>query len=830
MELKNLLDESKKYLQNKDKTYANNLLNTALSTNVEGYEKSFWSEFLNVTYMPDFLELLPDENARNQWAEKSLEIIRKTNFNLLDMFSQRTSRHPEKVLFRQVTEGNSIDWTYEKIFSYTKEIAAAILAISDGTPKVAIFSENSVPSASADLACLFYDILVSPLNVNFNMNEVQSIFETLNINIVFTDTEERYKKLFDLRNDTSLDFKIICTKADCTKNSKDLFLGSYLRSLDGDKIDDLIERRPKFRINEVATVMFTSGSTGKPKGISFSVYNLISKRYCRGAALEKVGRDEVFLCYLPLFHTFGRFLEMLGTIYWNGTYVFTGNTSPETLMKLFRTVEPSVFISVPLRWMQLEDEAMKNINQVTDESQKNTAFRKATGRNLHWGLSAAGYLDPKTFRFFRKNGVELCSGFGMTEGTGGITMTPPGEYFDDSVGKPLPGIYLKLAEHNELQIKGHYVARYLDDKAPGDIIPYPDEDDYWLPTGDVFEKMENGHYKIVDRLKDIYKNNKGQTIAPRNVENKFTGVPGIKSVFLVGDGKPYNVLLIVPDKNEEILFSKSQTTIDEYYNQIIRAANDELPSYERVINYTVVERDFSQDKGELTPKGSFNRKTILENFKDVIEQLYVSNSINIKIEDLIISIPRWYFRDLSILENDIYAEENYLYNKVNKTKLHFSKSGSSEVEGYNSIIIGNFEYKVKGKKIDLGRLIRQPLLWLGNKELMEFGRYKYGWDTSFGNFYQHIFLTDFIYDNEPPQLKRNKDAMIAEIYRLNMKLFSSDKSIVINSLEILSGFLSKSDENISNLIRSRIELLARHNDEDVRATAYRILLLDEPQS
>ena len=78
--------------------------------------------------------------------------------------------------------------------------------------------------------------------------------------------------------------------------------------------------------------MFTSGSTGRPKGVAFTQLNLVSKRFARAAALPDVGDDEVLLCYLPLFHTFGRYLEMLGTIFWRGTYVFAGNPSAETLL------------------------------------------------------------------------------------------------------------------------------------------------------------------------------------------------------------------------------------------------------------------------------------------------------------------------------------------------------------------------------------------------------------------------------------------------------------------------------------------------------------------
>ena len=116
---------------------------------------------------------------------------------------------------------------------------------------------------------------------------------------------------------------------------------------------------------------------------------------------------------------------------------------------------------------------------------RRSVIRSIVGQRLRWGLSAAGYLDPRVFRFFEQAGIHVSSGFGMTEGTGGITMTPPGRYVDNSHGLPLPGIRLRLGPDDELQASGHYVAPYLEDKKPGDLIPFPEnpETDYWLAYG-----------------------------------------------------------------------------------------------------------------------------------------------------------------------------------------------------------------------------------------------------------------------------------------------------------------------------------------------------------
>ena len=153
-----------------------------------------------------------------------------------------------------------------------------------------------------------------------------------------------------------------------------------------------------------------------------------------------------------------RYFEMLGTIYWGGTYVFAGSPTAEGLIGELGRVRPTGLISVPVRWTQIREQCLERMDGDSDPAAEAAVFREVVGDRLRWGLSAAGYLDPLVFRFFQRNGVDLCSGFGMTEATGGITMTPPGSYVDGTVGIPLPGMRIRFGEHQELQIAGSCVA------------------------------------------------------------------------------------------------------------------------------------------------------------------------------------------------------------------------------------------------------------------------------------------------------------------------------------------------------------------------------------
>lgn len=795
-----------------------------LSHNAASISREAWLDFLDTTKKPGFLSSLSDNKARMRWTEVVFVLLQHTDYSIRDMMNSRVKENPDKCLFREMASPAPIEWSYEQIQRHLREMAALFFQSSKTPPRVAIFSDNCLESACTDLACLSYDIFDTPLSIHFSADILIHIFDLLKINIAVVDSKERFAVLLKVKAKTKTKFKIFTLNAGLTKENESSFLQQECKKLSGKEIEELLSMHPKRNNTEVATTMFTSGSTGLPKGVSFSSYNIVSKRYARTAALPLVG-DESFLCYLPLFHTFGRYLEMIGTIFWSGTYTFAGNSSAETLFSLFPKINPTGFISIPLRWQELYELCQDRVNKVGNAGLREQAVREIVGQKLSWGLSAAGYLDPKVFKFFNQYGIALCSGFGMTEATGGITMTPPGQYREMSVGIPLPGVRTRLTSDSELQISGHYIGRYLEDAGPGDSIPYPDPDSKtgWLSTGDVFTASEDGYYEIIDRIKDIYKNNRGQTVAPQVIEKKFYKVPGIRNTFLVGDSRPYNVLLIAPDKEDPLYKDLSGDNLKEYFHQIVMAANADAAPYERVVNFTLLDRNFSSDMGELTPKGSFNRKTIEKNFLPVIETLYISNVVTIEAGDFTIRIPRWFFRDLGILENDILFENGKLFDRRNKRYLDFRKSSTDYFE------VGDLRYKITSPDIDLGIFARQPKLWLGNPQLVAFCPIKEGWDLSPGSISESAYFIQRDYRKEDLQTVkaiRNPEVLKAHLL-ISSALFLplEEASLAINELGQL---FADADPRLAWVVRLRMEALAYHPEEEIRTLAYRTILLKAP--
>jgi len=415
-----------------------------------------WHRYLDETRRSVFLQALPDAAARNRWAETTFSVIRGTQFGLESLFEQRVREHPERTFFQEMEGGKARPWSYQNILGKLRTIAALFWSIHPEPPRVAIVSENSLDSACCDLACLTYDILVTPLNPHFNAETLAWIFDELQINTVVVETEELRARLEATRSLTKGSFHLFLLDPDAdAPGPQESRLGEALAQLGSFQVEKILEERPRREITELATVMFTSGSTGRPKGVQYTIYNLISKRFARAAALPKVGEGEILFCFLPLYHTFGRYLEMMGMIFWGGSYVFAGNPSFETLLAGLQEVRPTGLISIPRRWQQIKERCLAEMDAADDRSTRDECFHRVVGDRLRWGLSAAGALEPAAFHFLQRHGVELCSGFGMTEATGGITMTPPGAYEDNSVGIPLPGLEARLSEEGELQISGH---------------------------------------------------------------------------------------------------------------------------------------------------------------------------------------------------------------------------------------------------------------------------------------------------------------------------------------------------------------------------------------
>jgi long-subunit acyl-CoA synthetase (AMP-forming)/ribosomal protein S18 acetylase RimI-like enzyme len=646
------------------------------------------------------------------WLALSLRAVREADYGFGELLRSREATDPRTVALR-VLGADACEVTVADLSRRARAIARGILALVGGDPdaKVAILSENGLEAALCDLACLSNGIVDFPLPANAVAEQVVFMLKHSGARVLLVSDEEQVAKVLpSLPGLPQLEHVVVFSRPAAERNA--------LLSLDqmvsqGAEFDDAARaaRAAAVKATDVATVMYTSGTTGKPKGIVFTHENVVSKRFARAFALPHVNEGDLFLCYLPLYHTFGRWFELTGTLFWGATYVFARSTAQASLLEDFRKVRPTVYISVPKKWMELHDAATWDASSDSDADEVAAHLRVITGGRLRHGLSAAGYLDPVVFRAFHSAGTELCSGYGMTEATGGITMTPPGQYVDDSVGRPLPGIECRVAEDGELLVRGPYVS-------PGYYRPSRDdgghEPDGWFHTGDLVSVDPSGHYRITGRKKEIYKNRQGQTIAPQRVENLFRDFEPIAQAFLVGDHREYNTLLVWPNRSSPQVDGKTPEELKELVSSLVASANRFLAPFERVVGFQVLPRALDQEHGELTLKHTFKREVVERNWKDLVERMYEQKHLAFPIDGGYLRIPNWVLREMGVLQHEVTQRDGVLRAGERAIRV------GATPEAPGAVRIGDLAYGCEGTVIDLGGLLSRPSLWLGNEALRRF--------------------------------------------------------------------------------------------------------------
>ncbi|MBK9098799.1 MAG: GNAT family N-acetyltransferase [bacterium] len=666
--------------------------------------KKLSHEYLNLYRFSSLLRRIYEDK---KWESLIHELILKSDYNTNTLFKQRLRDYPKKTLFKVITGSTTTEYSWEKSASIINSYKNALYSFVINETKVAFLLENCLEMAMLDLACLTGGIVNVMIPGNSVTEHILFILQQSKATVLIAHDEKQLSKIKSIKNELP-DLKTLILLEGNSGEDWVISFDKFLKSAKDDQPE--IERG----INDLATIMYTSGTTGEPKGIMFSQMNIVYKRFCRAMAIPEIGDGDRFICFLPLYHTFGRYLEMTGCVFWAAEYCFLENPSVEAMINNMQLVKPTVFISIPKKWMQLYEYITSKVDIEVDESSKiKSELDNATGGELKWGLSAAGYLPPDIFMFFQKYGVELMSGFGMTEATGGITMTPWKRYKPNSLGKALPGIEIKVGDDGELLVKGPYVMLGYYDIENSETFT----EDGWLPTGDVMKMDEDDFIQIIDRKKEIYKNIKGETVAPQKIENLFRDFENVKQVFLVGDHRPFNTVLIHPnyDDVDSIIFDMDEKQKQEYFSSLVVSVNKFLAPFERILDFRLIDRAFDDKHGELTPKHTYKRKVIEKNFSELIESMYVKSDTSVFVGTTEVRIPNWFLREKGCLGRDVSADEKGVY--IPKLNLSLALSKSDEK---NVFRIGSFTYSISSRFIDFQQILIDPLLWIGNKELISF--------------------------------------------------------------------------------------------------------------
>ncbi|HWM12750.1 MAG TPA: AMP-binding protein [Solirubrobacteraceae bacterium] len=422
---------------------------------------------------------------------------------------------------------------------------------------------------------------------------------------------------------------------------------------------EVAERSAAVSPQDPYTFIYTSGTTGPPKGCVLAHGNYRSVvDMCETASIFHEG--EVVYLYLPLAHSFALLIELIA-IDLGGTIAYWGG-DPKGIVGELMAVKPHYLPSVPRIFEKIytlvtstnDPEKIKaatqlglKVRQLQAAGQEvpaelQAAFDKADqelyvnvrnvfGGRLRQATSGAAPIAQEILEFFYACGVPVLEGYGMTETATASSVSTLDAYKFGTVGRPLPGAEVRIADDGEILIRGpHIFGGYykMEDKSFGAI------EEGWLHTGDLGELDEDGYLKITGRKKDIIITAGGKNLTPANLENDLKQSRWISQAVMHGDRRPYPVVLITLDPEEMPNFAKEnglpedsaalakEPKVQELVQGILDGVNSRYARVEQIKKFVILDHDLSQETGELTPTLKVKRNVVNEKYADLFDRLY----------------------------------------------------------------------------------------------------------------------------------------------------------------------------------------------------------------
>jgi long-chain acyl-CoA synthetase len=421
--------------------------------------------------------------------------------------------------------------------------------------------------------------------------------------------------------------------------------------------------------NDVATLIYTSGTTGPPKAVELTHANLLAQLRAAHQIFDFRFGDRM-TSYLPSAHIADRLTShyvQLGFAT-QVTCVADGRAIAEALPE----TRPTIWFAVPRIWEKLKlaiessldecdttaaefgrraietglskvraEQANQPVPPALDADYREAdqhvlaPLRRRFGLDqLRWAMSGAAPVAPEVLLFFLALGVQVCEVWGMSETVGAATVNPPTRIKVGTVGLPLPGLQLRIADDGEALLRGEIVMRGYrkDPHRTAEVL----DADGWLHTGDVITQDEDGYVKVIDRKKALIINAAGKNMSPSNIENTvMASCSAIGNVIVIGDGRPYNVALVVLEPETTAAICRqhhitdlssgslaSNPVITSIVDAGVQAANKRLSRVEQIKRFHILPDQWVPGSQELTPTLKLRRKWISEKYADQIDELY----------------------------------------------------------------------------------------------------------------------------------------------------------------------------------------------------------------
>jgi long-chain acyl-CoA synthetase len=564
------------------------------------------------------------------------------------------ARYPDNVAIRQVRDEVKHELTYAELAEAVRAVAAGLLALGvRAGDRIALLAETCPEWTVCDLAVASVGAVCVPIYPTNSATECAWVLGDSGATVLICQGQEHLDRIAEVRGSLP-ELATVVTMTD-TGDADALSLNG-LRELAGTAdLSGVVVPD----VTEPNTIVYTSGTTGPPKGC------LLTHRGWRTSldAIESVtslGQGDVIYVYLPLAHLFSRMVVLTALECGATLHFFGGDISqvvaelatvrpthlpsvPRMFEKVYRTVlahagadgqervAAAVEVGLRVRRAREHGDPVSEVDAAAFERAETMLFslvRAAFGGQVREALSAAAPIAKEILEFFYACGVPIYEAYGMTESTALISANTPGVVRFGTVGRALPGVEVTIAPDGEVLARGAnvFAGYHGNPTATAETVV-----DGWLHTGDLGELDADGYLTISGRKKDIIITAGGKNLTPANLETDLRQCPLISHAVMIGDRRPYPVALLTLDAEEVATWAAERGLGDvgpthpelmAELREVVDRANEEYAPPERVRRFAVLDRDFSQETGELTPTLKVRRSAVSELYASVIEGLY----------------------------------------------------------------------------------------------------------------------------------------------------------------------------------------------------------------
>ena len=587
--------------------------------------------------------------------------------NLLQMFESQAAKQGEKAATLTKRDGRWQDLSWKEMARRVRDVAdgLAALGVKPGD-RVSIMADTCAEWIIADLGIMGAGAITVPVYQSNPAHEVQYILDDAGVSWIFVDHEHQAAKMREIRGQLDRLGGVI------------RFFGSPLSEQERG-IADLERAGAEWRKahpdahaarlaaighDDPASYLYTSGTTGNPKGVILTQGNWTYEA-AAVSEIQIVVPDDLVLMFLPMAHSFAKVIE---AVWFEVGCTVAFVESIDKIVDNAGEVRPTVMPSVPRifekafnavvakglatqglkgwlfgvamsgfeAWSDGQDRGVEvrtlgfRVGERLVFPKLRVALKERFGGRMRLFVSGGAPLSNKIERFFGLLGFTVLEGWGLTETSAATCVNRIGKSKVDTVGPPVPGTEIRIAEDGEILVKGGGVMKgyYNKPEATAEVLK-----DGWLATGDIGELDSDGYLRITDRKKDLIKTSGGKYVAPQNLENELKTDPLVSQAMVHGDQRKFCSALITlnveaarkwADENgvppEEPLQTSPKLRLRIQHT--VDAVNAKQASYATIKKFAILEKDFTQETGELTPTLKVKRKVVAARYQKILDGFY----------------------------------------------------------------------------------------------------------------------------------------------------------------------------------------------------------------